>query len=49
MALENNLVVDSDAELKAFLSSILSSEGIVVNINTVLPAMRASTMQQMKK
>ena len=33
MALENNLVVDSDAELKAFLSSILSSEGIVVNIN----------------
>lgn len=27
MALENNLVVDSDAELKAFLSSILSSEG----------------------
>ena len=24
MALENNLVVDSDAELKAFLSSILS-------------------------
>ena len=33
MALENNQVVDSDAELKAFLSSILSSEGIVVNIN----------------
>ena len=36
MALENNLVVDSDAELKAFLSSILSSEGIVVNINRTL-------------
>ena len=29
MALENNLVVDSDAELKAFLSSILSSEELL--------------------
>ena len=30
MALENNLGMNSDAELKAFLSSILSSEGILL-------------------
>ena len=43
MALENNLVVDSDAELKAFLSSILSSEGIVVNINRTFIAYNNGT------
>lgn len=39
----NNLVVDSDAELKAFLSSILSSEGIVVNINRTFIAYNNGT------
>lgn len=43
MALENNLVMDSDAELKAFLSSILSSEGIVVNINRTFIAYNNGT------
>lgn len=43
MALENNLVVDSNAELKAFLSSILSSEGIVVNINRTFIAYNNGT------
>ena len=43
MALENNLVVDSDAELKAFLSSIMSSEGIVVNINRTFIAYNNGT------
>lgn len=43
MALENNLGMNSDAELKAFLSSILSSEGIVVNINRTFIAYNNGT------